>query len=124
MKKIILLLFLAAFLFAGNAHASFPVIHKTENVQHTVSIEKKQKFNNQKTNVLKKESNSIFPPSAPRVDEDMIITLLLLFAFGWLAAHRWYKRKPIFWNLLFIVTLGGFGFWFIADLINILTNNF
>ncbi len=124
MKKIFLLLFLAAFLFAGNAHASFPVTLETEIVQNTNPIEKKQKFNTKETKLLKKESKNIFPPSAPRVDEDLLITLILLFAFGWLAAHRWYKRKPIIWNLLFIVTLGGFGFWFIADLINILTNNF
>ena len=49
--------------------------------------------------------------------------VLLLF-LGWLAAHRWYHNKPAIWNLLFIVTLGGFGLWYLVDLINILTYNF
>ena len=52
------------------------------------------------------------------------IAVALWFFLGGFAAHRWYAGKPIGWNILFIVTLGGLGIWAIVDLINILTDNF
>ena len=52
------------------------------------------------------------------------IAVALWFFLGGLAAHRWYAGKPIGWNILFILTLGGLGVWWIIDLINILTDNF
>ena len=57
-------------------------------------------------------------------DKEMWITLALWFFLGALAAHRWYRRKPIGWNILFILTGGGCGIWAIVDLINILTKKF
>lgn len=57
------------------------------------------------------------------LDEKWIL-LLLWFFLGGLAAHRWYAKKPVIWNILFIITLGGCGIWAIIDLINILTDNF
>jgi hypothetical protein len=124
MKKTILRLLLAFFLVAGNAYASFPVRNAIETVTPTEVIPQPQTSNHSHARVTQKLAKRAVPPSYIRVDEDMIITLLLLLAFGWLAAHRWYKGKPVIWNLLFIVTLGGLGLWYVADLINILTNNF
>jgi len=68
--------------------------------------------------------DALSPAAAADGGTDMIILLLLLFFVGFLAAHRWYAKKPAGWNILFILTLGGFGIWALVDLINILTNNF
>ena len=58
------------------------------------------------------------------MDQEKLITLLLWFFLGGLAAHRWYVGKPTGWNILFILTAGGCGVWAIVDLINILTDKF
>ncbi|MCZ9839356.1 TM2 domain-containing protein [Brachyspira hyodysenteriae] len=51
-------------------------------------------------------------------------TCLLLFIFLWeVGAHRFYAGKPIT-AVLFILTIGGAGIWWIIDLIMILTKNF
>jgi len=68
--------------------------------------------------------NALSPAAAAGGDNEMIILLLLWFFLGLLAAHRWYAGKPAGWNILFILTLGGFGIWALVDLINILTDNF
>ncbi len=53
------------------------------------------------------------------------VALAFWFFLGWpFAAHRWYAKKPVWANILFIVTFGGLGIWAIIDLINILTDNF
>lgn len=57
-------------------------------------------------------------------DDTFIITLLLWFFLGGIAGHRWYAHKPTGWNILFILTLGGLGIWWLIDGINILTGNF
>ncbi|MBR1942775.1 TM2 domain-containing protein [bacterium] len=46
-------------------------------------------------------------------------TLLLLFIF----LHRFYVKRPIS-GLLFMFTFGGFGIWWIIDLITILCGKF
>ena len=58
------------------------------------------------------------------MDEEKMITLLLWFFLGGLAAHRWYAGKPVGWNILFILTGGGCLVWAIVDLVNILTDKF
>ena len=124
MKKTILLLFLAAFLFAGNVHASFPVSTESEIVSNSEEVVPHQNPQNSQIKLSRKLMEKAVPPLTPRADEDMIFTLILFVFLGWLAAHRWYHNKPAIWNLLFIVTLGGFGLWYLVDLINILTYNF
>jgi hypothetical protein len=57
-------------------------------------------------------------------DREMWITVVLWFFLGAFAAHRWYRKKPTGWNILFILTEGGCGVWAIVDLINILTGKF
>ncbi len=55
---------------------------------------------------------------------DKWVAAALWFVLGVFAAHRWYAKKPVGWNILYIVTLGGLGIWAIVDIINILTDNF
>jgi TM2 domain-containing membrane protein YozV len=63
-------------------------------------------------------------PAKTQGDNDKLITILLWLFLGGFAAHRWYKGKPAGWNVLFILTAGGFGIWLLVDLVNILTDNF
>lgn len=48
---------------------------------------------------------------------------LLFFFLAWLGVHRFFVGK-IGTAILFILTLGGFGIWWIIDLILIVTGNF
>ena len=127
MKKIILSLTIAAFLISGVAYASFPV-KKVEVKIETVTKSKEEnpvsKTEKSITKLNKKADKKAAAPSAPAVDEEFIITLLLLLFLGGLAAHRWYKGKPAGWNILFILTGGGCGIWALVDLVNILTKKF
>ena len=127
MKKIILSLTIAAFLISGVAYASFPV--KKEEVKiETITKSKEEnpvsKTEKSITKLSKKADKKAAAPSAPAVDEEFIITLLLLLFLGGFAAHRWYKGKPAGWNILFILTAGGCGIWALVDLVNILTKKF
>lgn len=57
------------------------------------------------------------------MSEKKILTVFLLFFFlAWLGVHRFYVGK-IGTAILFILTLGGLGIWWIIDLILILTGN-
>lgn len=132
MKKIkvaLLTIILSAFTFSGIVYASFPVNEnnqkneKTEikkasdekssisDVQLTESTASELKAKNEKSNALP-------------MDNEKLITLLLWFFLWGFAAHRWYRGKPVGWNILFILTAGGCGVWALIDLINILTDNF
>jgi len=127
MKKIILSLSIAAFLISSVTYASFPV--KKEEVKiETLSNSKEEnpvsKTENSITKLSKKADKKAAAPSAPAMDEEFLITLLLFLFLGALAAHRWYKGKPAGWNILFILTAGGCGVWAIIDLINIITKKF
>ncbi|CAN0147963.1 unnamed protein product [Chrysoparadoxa australica] len=54
-----------------------------------------------------------------------MLILVALWLFLWpLAGHRWFARKPIIWNIIFILTVGGFGIWAVVDLIMILMGIF
>ena len=127
MKKIILSLTIAAFLISGVTFASFPV--KKEEVKIETLSKSKEENSVSKTEksimkLSKKADKKAAAPSAPAVDEEFIITLLLLLFLGGLAAHRWYRGKPAGWNILFILTGGGCGIWALVDLVNILTKKF
>lgn len=70
-------------------------------------------------------SNSeLFTPAAAAAGYDKWVAVAFWFFLGIFAAHRWYAKKPIGWNILFILTLGGLGIWALVDIINILTDNF
>ena len=49
--------------------------------------------------------------------------LLLLLLVGWLGAHRFYVGK-IGTAILFIITAGGLGIWWLIDLIMLITGAF
>ena len=57
------------------------------------------------------------------MSEKKILPVFLLFFFlAWLGVHRFYLGK-IGTAILFILTLGGLGIWWIIDLILIVTGN-
>ena len=131
MKRLILICTIAAAFVSGNALASFP-IKKSENNQSETKIENttvdQQNTEFTSTEEVKHTSETVSKDQVTkensRVDEEFIITLVLWFFLGFLAAHRWYRGKPAVWNILFIITAGGLGIWALVDLINILTGNF
>ena len=57
-------------------------------------------------------------------DSEDWILLALWFFLGGFAAHRWYAKRPIGWNILYILTFGGLGIWAIIDLIQIINQDF
>ncbi len=59
----------------------------------------------------------------PQSDKSGLACLLLLLFVGWLGAHRFYVRK-VGTGLLFILTFGGLGIWWLIDLILIVTGAF
>ncbi len=116
----------AILLISGSAYASFPVKNETKKEQ-TSKSDSKSEINalsiDQSQVAATTKVESADPVAANGLDEKWIL-LLLWFFLGGFAAHRWYKKKPIGWNILFILTAGGCGIWLLIDLINILTDNF
>ncbi|WP_242157432.1 TM2 domain-containing protein [Aestuariivivens sediminis] len=107
--KLLLTLLVTLFMFSAS-YASFPV-------KRTVSTS---------TNTeLSASDIEVVEPVATLAPRDKWVGVALWFFLGWpFAAHRWYYKKPVGWNILFILTIGGLGIWAIVDLINILTDNF
>jgi hypothetical protein len=98
------------FLFAlSSVEASFPV---------------KRATTNQETTITDDSEGELFSPAAAAAGYDKWVALALWFFLGLFAAHRWYAKKPIGANILYILTLGGLGIWAIIDLIRILTDKF
>jgi hypothetical protein len=62
--------------------------------------------------------------SSSQLPKNFWTLFLLWFFLGGFAAHRWYAKKPIGWNILFILTAGGCGVWAIFDLVNIIKGDF
>ncbi len=108
--KIKIILSFALLLFAvTNTYAGFPVTRTVENVNVTITADE--------------EAEAITSPAAGIAGKDMWVAAALWFFIGGFAAHRWYLGSPIGWNILFIVTLGGLGIWWLVDGINIFTRN-
>jgi hypothetical protein len=128
MKKIKLALvaLVATVIITGSSvYASFPVKNETRTEQITNATTPSTTQNAEVKAVEKALTEKVSAkPEKTQMDKEMIITLLLWFFLGGVAAHRWYKKKPVGWNILYIITLGGCGIWAIVDLINILTDNF
>jgi len=116
----------AILLISGSAYASFPVKNETKKEQTSKSDSKSQ-INASNLDLSQiaatTKVESADPVDAKGLDEKWILVLLWFFLGGF-AAHRWYKKKPIGWNILYILTAGGCGIWAIVDLINILSDNF
>ena len=96
----------------SSSYASFPVTRTAAtNTTTTVAVDT--------------EDNTVLTsPAAAAADDTFVIALLLWFFLGGLAGHRWYLGSPIGWNILFILTLGGLGIWWIIDGIDILTKRY
>ncbi|HEY5687602.1 MAG TPA: TM2 domain-containing protein [Yeosuana sp.] len=110
MKIKLLLSLLVVFLTYSTAYASFPV---------------KRTVTTSSTEVTMNDTVEVITPIANTADRDKWVGVALWFFLGWpFAAHRWYYKKPVGYNILFILTIGGLGIWAIVDLINILTDNF
>lgn len=110
-----------------SVYASFPVKKETKKTEVSVQDFKSNSSESTITTgdvTSYKKAELVKKAKAGGMDEEMIILLLLWFFLGFLAAHRWYKGKPALYNVLFMITLGGFGIWAIIDLINILTGKF
>lgn len=67
---------------------------------------------------------TLVSPAAAKGEKSQGIALLLWFFLGGFAAHRWYLGSPWYWNVLFIITLGGLLVWAIIDLIGIISGSY
>ncbi|MAO08934.1 MAG: S-adenosyl-L-homocysteine hydrolase [Alteromonas sp.] len=112
MKTKIILSLLVMIMAVSSSYASFPVTRTAAtNTTTTVAVDT--------------EDNTVLTsPAAAAADDTFVIALLLWFFLGGLAGHRWYLGSPIGWNILFILTLGGLGIWWIIDGIDILTKRY
>ncbi len=61
--------------------------------------------------------------AAGESERQILVAFLLCFFLGYLGAHRYYVGK-IGTGLLMLVTAGGFGIWWLIDLIMILAGSF
>lgn len=125
MKSVIFAITLGLIFIGNAAYASFPVKSNhelTSKVEQSSGASKKMKSDVKETKIEKVVKSKI--KSGGGSDKNIIILLLLWWFLGFLAAHRWYAGKPAGWNILFILTLGGFGIWWLIDLFSMLGGNF
>ena len=66
----------------------------------------------------------LISPAAAAGNKSQGIALLLGIFLGGLAGHKWYLGNPWYINVLFIITLGGLGVWWIIDMIRIITGDY
>jgi len=94
-------------------YASFPVTRTVSNVENNTTV-----------SVDNNDDTMLVSPAATAADDDYLIAVLLWLLLGGFAAHRWYLGSPVGWNILFILTLGGLGIWWIIDGIDIITKKY
>ncbi len=130
MKKVLLTLILGLSIIAGPTFASFPIViddkkEKTEQASDNINNPTEERGEVIVNDTKKNETvNQVKDEKTPNMGDEKLITILLWVLLWPLAAHRWYKKKPVGWNILFILTGGGCGVWALVDIINILTDNF
>lgn len=109
--KIYFLLFTLLFSFSF-VNASFPV-------KRSVKVEESSEI------LISNVKNELSTPAASSSMAYDKTVAILLWIFLWpFAAHRWYAGKPIGYNILFILTLGGLFVWAVIDLVNIISDDF
>lgn len=132
MKKLLSIVTICVLLVSGSVYASFPVKNEStvqqteisEKVDESKNLVDQKDFSKSEMKKALKKASSKDSSNSSKPDMELIITLLLWFFLGGFAAHRWYRGKPVGWNILFILTAGGCGVWLIIDLINILRGEF
>lgn len=113
MKSKFILSLLVLLMAVTASYASFPV-QRTATANTTVST----------TIDTVDEEVTLESPAATAASDDFLVAVLLWLFLGGFAAHRWFLGSPIGWNILFILTLGGLGIWWIIDGIDILTRRY
>lgn len=122
MKKILLTFFVGFILVAtfNQSRAAFPVKQtQTVVVSNTTSEKKAQIVYEQNSN----EEAVVEAAAKQDSGKSQLVALLFCIFLGGIAAHRWYLGKSVFMNILFIITGGGLGIWWLVDLIRIITGD-
>lgn len=110
MKLKLLLSIFVLSLAANMSYASFPVQRSLTSAE-VVATEAE-------------EGGDLFSPAALASQKSQGVALLLAIFLGFVAGHKWYLGSKWYWNLLFIVTGGGLGIWWIIDVIGIITGRY
>lgn len=110
MKLKIILSLVMLLLVTSFSYASFPV-------KRVVALDNT-------TEISKNVASEVLVSPAAGSQKSQGIALLLGIFLGGLAGHKWYLGNPWYINLLFIVTLGGLGIWWIIDMIRIITGDY
>ena len=124
MRKLFLALTACLAFAAQPAFASFPVTDNTNGLEQAEIEKMNQSIEVMADSTINMDAENEAAFTSADSDREMWITVALWFFLGAFAAHRWYRKKPTGWNILFILTAGGCGVWAIVDLINILTGKF
>ncbi len=110
MKTKIIFTIVALIIATSFSYASFPV-------KRVATIESSENAN------IAQNSYTLISPAAAGTKSQGIALILGVF-LGFLAGHKWYLGNPWYINVLFIITLGGFGIWWLIDMIRIITGDY
>lgn len=105
--KLLFVLFLG---FSIPCLAGFPVTRS-----ETISLE---------TTTADEAETELISPAAAKSNKSKGVAIVLWLTLGLLAGHRWYLGSIWFYNVFFILTLGGLGIWALADLIGIIVGSY
>jgi len=103
------------------AFASFPV--QKERINET-SVVQQESVEDSAVAQMDVAEVSPISPAVASGGYNMWIAAALCWFLGIFAAHRWYAKKSVGVNILFILTLGGLLVWWLIDLIRIFTGDF
>jgi len=92
------------------SYASFPV-------KRVSTVE-----NSEKVDLVQNNYTLVSPAAAGEKSQG--IALILGVFLGFLAGHKWYLGNPWYINVLFIITAGGLGVWWLIDMIRIITGDY